>query len=197
MAWIQGAGRSLGSVHAFGHQPTWAIHALELTFHEVLVAIVFPIVTWMAFLLCWVDSPWIKGVKLNFSLLSSSGECNVQSHFKWNVLGGKSLCNAALVSHCLRDSSLMLNAKGFMPSKTDPERMKELPLYTFITLLALKFFFLHPGISSVCVSFHRTNFSNGNPPGVIVLGGVCLRKIDGHTFSDTLAKDSLFLFMHL
>lgn len=131
-------------------------------------------------------------VKLNFSLLSSSGECNVQSHFKWNVLGGKSLCNAALVSHCLRDSSLMLNAKGFMTSKTDPERMKELPLYTFITLLALKFFFLHPGISSVCVSFHRTNFSNGNPPGVIVLGGVCFRKIDGHTFSDTLAKDSLF-----
>uniref|UniRef100_A0A6G5AFJ4 Uncharacterized protein n=1 Tax=Rhipicephalus microplus TaxID=6941 RepID=A0A6G5AFJ4_RHIMP len=85
----------------------------------------------------------------------------------------------------------MLNAKGFMTSKTDPERMKELPLYTIITLLALRFF-LHSGISSVCVSFHRTNFSNGNPPGVIVLGGVCFRKIDGHTFSDTLAKDSLF-----
>lgn len=83
-------------------------------------------------------------VKLNFSLLSSSGECNVQSHFKWNVLGGKSLCNAALVSHCLRDSSLMLNAKGFMTSKTDPERMKELPLYTIITLLALRFFSCTP-----------------------------------------------------
>lgn len=200
---IQGTVYSLVATYPFRLQPTLATGATKLAFYKVLMAIVVPIIAWMVFLLYWDNISWTKGQE-NLILVCCRVLYNVRLPFKLNALGSKSLCNAALVSHCLRDSSLMLNARSFLTSETDPERMKIINyLFTPSSLCLLFLVFSHPGISAVCISCTEWTPCVGILLAMIVLDGVCLQKIARHTFSDTFAKNSLvcsvstFCFMHL